>query len=231
MAAQQLYLLIECLVVRGNHASFGGGHVLGWVEGITNHVVKAAHIPSTVPGSVRLGSIPDDLEAVFIRQGCNSIHIARVAEQVNRGNSPGAGCDTLLCILDVKGTGVWVHVTENRTGPDHRHHAGRGDEGKRWHQHLVARFQERGIGNVQCCGARTDRDRIAGPHTGRKPVLKLSANGPFPELAGAQDGDHLGNLVFIESDLDDGDKARADWLAAVSGESPGSSWHVARCVQ
>ena len=158
--------------------ALAGGHLLVGVEGKGGEVATSADGAALgVDGADRLAGVLEDAEATGGGQLLQLRHRRRVAEDVDRQDSPGALAGSGRGGLRVEVERDRVDVAEDRARALVEQAVGRGDEAEGAGQDLVAGAPaQRPHPEVQRRGAAGDRNRVLDP----EPLRQLPARSARP---------------------------------------------------
>ena len=110
---------------------------------------------------MRLAGILDHLEPIALRDLADRVHVSSLTVQVDGQNGLGVRCDLGLDLAHVHQVGVGIDIDKHRSRTGQQDGLGRGDEGVRHGDHLVARSNAHGAQNdVQRAGAVADADAV-----------------------------------------------------------------------
>src|SRR5438876_618042 len=112
MGAQQTGSLGYAIVVGGDDAALAGGDVLGGVEGEAARA-PATGSPAVLLGSVRLGCVLNDDEAMAVGYLLDTRHLGGVAVQVDGHDGSGARRDSGLYLVHIHIEAGRVDVNED----------------------------------------------------------------------------------------------------------------------
>jgi len=113
--------------------------VLAGVEAEAAGSSHAAGSAAFVTGSMCLGGVLNDQQAVLVGDGLNHLHLGRLAVQVYRQDRLGSGCDRRGKPTRIEVVCLRIVVDQNRGGPRVVNAQGRGDKRVRGGDDLVAR--------------------------------------------------------------------------------------------
>ena len=140
-------LLGERVIGGHDHATLGGGEILGRIEAEAGEIADGADFrhPAAVHvarGAGGVGGVLDDFQIVGARDVEDAIHVAGVAGEVHRQDRADALVRAALeRLLDARGVdveGAGIDVDEHRPRAEVAEHLGGRGEGERRGDNLVA---------------------------------------------------------------------------------------------
>ena len=96
------------------HATFGGGHVLGGIKAKCRRVVTASNEFPFVGSGNGMSGIFNDNKSVFLGDGINFVHLSRVPGIVDGNDGFRVGSDCLAKAGRIHVERVWLDINQNR---------------------------------------------------------------------------------------------------------------------
>ncbi len=204
VGTQQPQPLGQAVVAGRHHAALTGGHVLVSEEAEAADAAPCAQRAAVERRAGGVGHIFDNVQPVAFGQGQQGGHVGGVAAVVDDDERPRVRRDARRHVGRRQAQVVGAaDVGEDGRGPGVAHGVGRGHEGQRGHDYLVARPPaQRQPGQVQRGGAVGDGQGVARP--GQRGELRLEGHrhAAHRQPAAAQHIEH--GRLFLRPQVDVG---------------------------
>ncbi len=117
------------VVIGGEHAALGAGHVLGRIQA-EGARAKGTGALAVEFGGVCLAGIFNHQQVMFFGNVHDGAHICAQPIQINGQDSFGLGGNDRFDLADVHIEGARIDIHKDRFSADVQHRVGRGDKGK-----------------------------------------------------------------------------------------------------